>query len=129
MTGYLLDTNVAVIALTEPDLLSPEVRGAIGTGPNWLSVLTYWEVMLKSMKGKLEVGIPRIWWADALQQLAATALLLRSEHIAEVQHLPMIHQDPFDRALMAQAMFENLTILTTDDTIGLYAPDRFLVIQ
>ena len=56
--GYLLDTNATLIALTEPALLAPGVRGAILSGPNILSVVVYWEVMLKSMKGTLKVGDP-----------------------------------------------------------------------
>src|SRR4051812_24517270 len=43
--GYLLDTNVALVALTEPADLSPAVRTAILTGPNVLSVVSYWEVL------------------------------------------------------------------------------------
>ena len=97
MTGYLLDTNAVLIALTEPDLLTPDARAAVGGGPNVLSVVSYWEVLLKSMKGNLEVGDPRTWWQEALEQLAATALALRPEHVAEVYGLPRIHRDPFDR--------------------------------
>ena len=56
MTGFLIDTNVALIAASE--------------------------IVLKSMKGKLIVGEPRAWWEDTLQQLAATPLILRPEHLA-----------------------------------------------
>jgi len=49
--------------------------------------------MLKSMKGTLDVGDPRAWWFDALDQLAATPLLLRPQHIAGVYALPPIHKD------------------------------------
>ena len=71
MNGYLLDTNAALIALTEPTVLRPDVRAAVLAGPNLLSAVVYWEVLLKSMKGTLKVGDPRIWWLDALEQLAA----------------------------------------------------------
>ena len=103
MSGYLVDTNVALIALAELDGLPAAVQSAILTGPNVLSVVSYWEVLLKSMKGNLKVGDPRAWWLDALEQLAATPLALRPDHIAEVYALPDIHRDPFDRALIAQA--------------------------
>ena len=49
------------------------------------------------MKGNLEVGDPRAWWPDALDQLAANALALRPEHVAGVYALPLLHKDPFDR--------------------------------
>ena len=69
MNGYLLDTNAALLALSEPADLSIGARRAILAGPNMLSTIVYWEVMLKSMKGALRVGDPRVWWADALEQL------------------------------------------------------------
>jgi PIN domain nuclease of toxin-antitoxin system len=129
VSGYLLDTNVALIALTEPAALSPAVRDALLGGPNVLSVVAFWEVLLKSMKGNLDVGDPRIWWLDALEQLAATPLALRPEHIAAVYGLPAIHQDPFDRALIAQASVEDLELVTTDAEIPRYASARFRVVR
>ena len=76
--GYLLDTHIAIWALDTPELLTASARKAVLAGPNVLSMISYWEVMLKSMKGTLDVGDPRSWWFDALDQLAATPLLLRS---------------------------------------------------
>ena len=128
MTGYLLDTNTALIALAEPARLSENLRKAILGGPNVLSVISYWEVVLKTMKGNLVVGDPRAWWLDALDQLAANPLALRPEHIAGVYGLPPIHKDPFDRALIAQAMAEDLTLVTTDALIPRYASERFQVL-
>jgi PIN domain nuclease of toxin-antitoxin system len=129
VSGYLLDTNAALIALTEPDVLSSAVRDAVLGGPNFLSVVSFWEVLLKSMKGNLNVGDPRIWWLDALEQLAATPLALRPEHIAGVYGLPAIHRDPFDRALIAQATVEDLELVTTDGEIPRYASARFRVVR
>ena len=126
--GYLLDTNTALLALTNPAKLSRRVRKAALSGPNHLSVVVYWEVLLKTMKGALDVGEPRTWWLDALDQLAATPLVLRPEHVSEVSALPPIHKDPFDRILIAQAIVEDLTLLTTDEEISRYASDRFRVI-
>ncbi len=125
MNGYLLDTNAALLALAKPTDLRARVRRAILAGPNILSTIVYWEVMLKTMKGTLDVGEPRVWWQDALEQLAATTLNFRSEHVSEIYGLPPIHKDPFDRALIAQAMAENLTLVTTDVEIPKYASERF----
>ena len=125
--GYLLDTNAALLALTNPARLSRRVRKALLTGPNHLSVVVYWEVLLKTMKGALDVGDPRTWWLDALDQLAATPLVLRPEHVSEVSTLPPIHKDPFDRVLIAQAMVDDLTLLTRDEEIPRYASERFRV--
>jgi PIN domain nuclease of toxin-antitoxin system len=121
LTANLLDTNAALFALSAPENLSPLSREAILEGPNLLSVVSYWEVMLKSMKGKLEVGDPRAWWTDALEQLAAAPLILRPEHIAAVYTLPPHHQDPFDRVLIAQAIAEDARLITSDREIAVYA--------
>jgi len=94
-----------------------------------LSVISYWEVILKSAKGKLDVGDPRVWWETVLDDLAATALPLRQAHIAGIHGLPAIHQDPFDRALIAQATVEDLVLVTADAEIPLYASERLRVIR
>ena len=51
MTGFLLDTNIALIGLTAPERIAAEVRRQVERGPVYLSVISYWEVLLKSMKG------------------------------------------------------------------------------
>ena len=55
--------------------------------------------MVKSMKGKLDVGEPRQWYGP---------LLYRPENVAEIFTLPAHHQDLFDRALIAQATVEDV---------------------
>jgi PIN domain nuclease of toxin-antitoxin system len=93
-----------------------------------LSVVSYWEVVLKSMKGTLDVGDPRAWWVDALEQLVATPLLLRPQHIAAVYSLPPIHKDPFDRVLIAQAAAEGMALVSCDGEVARYASKNLRVI-
>ena len=126
--GYLLDTHAALWALDRPEALSKAVRNTVSSGPNVLSVVSYWEVMVKSMKGTLDVGDPRAWWFDALEQLAATPLVLRPQHIAAVYSLPPIHNDPFDRMLIAQATVEGLALVTTDGEMARYASESLRVV-
>ena len=126
--SYLLDTHAAIWALDRPEALSVSARTAASTGPNVISVVSYWEVTIKSMKGTLDVGDPRAWWFDALEQLAATVLLLKPDHVAAVLSLPPIHKDPFDRMLIAQATVEGLALVTTDGRIARYASERLRVI-
>lgn len=127
MTGNLLDTNIVLRALASPSSLKRESRRAIEAGPNVLSTVAYWEVVLKAMKGLLEVDDLRTWWGDALEQLAATPLVLRPEHVTELQTLPPIHKDPFDRMLVAQAAVEGLTLLTADREVKRYGSDRIRI--
>jgi PIN domain nuclease of toxin-antitoxin system len=129
MSGYLLDTSVVLRAVFDPELLSARTRDAIKRGPNYISVIVYWEVVLKSMKGKLKVGDPQTWWRDAVDQLAGTPLPLHPEHVAAIVRLPPIHQDPFDRAIIAQAGVEDLTLLTGDREMPRYAPAHVRVLR
>ena len=128
MTGNLLETNAVLFALINDARLSPIARDAIASGPNFISVASYWEVVIKSMKGKLDIGDPRLWWAQALKQLVAAPLHIRPEHIEELTGLPAIHQDPFDRILLGQAAAESLVLVTTDAQIPLYASESLRVI-
>jgi PIN domain nuclease of toxin-antitoxin system len=109
--------------------LSAAAKATIAAGPNTLSVVSYWEVMIKSMKGTLDVGDPRVWWRDALEQLAATALPLRADHVAALSGLLAIHKDPIDRMLIAQAMTEGLALVTADKRIALYAAAGLRVVR
>ena len=117
------------MALTEPGSLSTASRRAVLRGPNVLSVVSYWEVLLKSMKGSLDVGDPRSWWHDALEQLAATPLALRPEHVAGIYTLLPIHKDPFDRILIAQAAAEGLALVASDDHMLLYGSAQLKVVR
>jgi len=128
VNGYLLDSNIALRATSQAASLSSNVRRAIERGPSYLSVVSYWEIVLKAMKGKLSVGDPRLWWQDTVDQLAATPLPLRADHVGGIVGLPPIHQDPFDRALIAQAQIDDLVLVTTDDAIAEYATKRFPVL-
>jgi PIN domain nuclease of toxin-antitoxin system len=129
VTGYLLDTNVALLSLAAPERISAGIRRAIERGPAFLSVISYWEILLKSMRGKLNVGDVHAWWSDALGNLAATPLPLFPGHIAEIYNLEPIHQDPFDRALIGQAISESLALVTIDSEIRKYASPRLQVLS
>ncbi|MGD0801432.1 MAG: type II toxin-antitoxin system VapC family toxin [Terracidiphilus sp.] len=126
--GYLLDTHTAILALDTPEKLTVSARNAVLSGTNFLSIVSYWEIMLKSMKGTLDVGDPRSWWFDALDQLAATPLPLRPQHIAGVYALRPIHKDPFDRMLIAQAAAEGLALVTNNAEIAHYAAKTLRVV-
>jgi PIN domain nuclease of toxin-antitoxin system len=83
------------------------------------------------MKGKLDVGDPRQWWQEALEQLAATAQYRFSpDHVAAVHGLPPIHQGSRSTAcLIAQAVAENgLTLVTRDSEVARYAATGLRVV-
>lgn len=120
MNGYLLDTSVALWTLGQPERLSPSVRTAVDHGPAWLSVISYWEVAIKSAIGKLDVGSVEDWWRKLIADVGAEVLPLRAEHVAAIARLPLLHRDPFDRALIGQAIAEDLELLSPDRVMAKY---------
>ena len=129
MSGYLLDTAVALVALRSPERLSPPIVEVLARGPHNLSVISYWEVVIKTASGKLDVGDPRLWWTQAAEDLAPRVLPVRSDHVAVLHELPPVHKDPFDRMVIAQAIAEDLTLVTTDRTLLLYISGRLRIMS
>jgi PIN domain nuclease of toxin-antitoxin system len=77
--------------------------------------------MIKTMKGNLDVGDARRWWADSVADMVLTPVMFRPEHVAAIQRLEPHHSDPFDRAIIATAIAEELVLLTTDKGLNAYA--------
>ncbi len=121
MKGYLLDTSIALWLGTSPERTSRAQRAAVESGPVWLSVISYWEVAIKSLGRRLDVADPHRWWESALENLDADVLTLRPEHVEALIPLPPLHRDPFDRMLLAQAVTEDLALLSSDRAMQAYA--------
>ncbi len=82
-----------------------------------VSVATVWEIEIKRALGRLAVpGDIR----DAIVAGAYLPLPITVDHAVAAARLPLLHRDPFDRLLVAQAMVEELTIVTRDDKIAAY---------
>lgn len=129
MKAYLLDTSVVLIALHSPERLPPSLGAVLARGPHCLSVLCYWEVVVKTATGKLDVGDPHRWWRGAVENLAADILPVRPEHAAALYDLPPIHKDPFGRMLIAQAIAAEMTLVTTNRDIPKYASHRLRILS
>ena len=108
---FLLDTQVAIWALLDSPRLSREAREILDASENRLlfSVCSIWEIAIK--RGLKKPGfqhdaklIRRTLLLNGCQELA-----IQSPHAFEVESLPPIHKDPFDRMLIAQAMVEGIT--------------------
>lgn len=117
--NLLLDTNVWLWALYEPHRLSPSQAKLIQDPDNgvFVSSISLWEFTIKRQIGKLPVkGDPLQFTQDQGFEVLAFA----AEHAVAVEKLPMIHRDPFDRALLAQALVEGLNLLSSDQTLQSY---------
>jgi PIN domain nuclease of toxin-antitoxin system len=117
----MLDTSTLLWALGEPERLSAKARRLVEAGENVVSVASYWEVVIKAQKGLLSIPDLATWWRRATELTAARVLHIRPSHITALAALPVLHKDPFDRILIAQAKAEGLGLVTNDGPIGKYA--------
>lgn len=87
----------------------------------YLSAVVAWEIAIKSRVGRLPLKVePVDFVATAVSQLALVHLDVNSEHALATLDLPLIHNDPFDRLLIAQARIEGLTLVTADPLVKRY---------
>jgi len=113
----LLDTHVAIWWLSGDRRLSKATRLAIeGATEAFLSAVSLWEIFIKQDTGRLDLPIG---FVDALRD-DFVELSLTFDHALEGRALPLLHRDPFDRMLVAQAKVEGLTIVTSDRMLSEY---------
>jgi len=115
----LLDTHVVLWWMDDPRVVSDEARRSITDPKNdvFVSAAAAWEITIKKSLGKLEAPDDL---EDAIKDARFETLPITVRHALEVQHLPPIHQDPFDRIQIAQAIYEDLTLVTRDARIFAY---------
>ena len=117
--NLLLDTHVVLWWLADAPELGATARAAIADRGNvvQVSAVTAWEIVVKRALGKLEMPED---WEEALAEEPFTRLAVTWSHALRVGTLPDVHRDPFDRLLVAQAMAENLTLVSHDDILARY---------
>jgi PIN domain nuclease of toxin-antitoxin system len=125
----LLDTHVALWAVTDDPRLSPKARELIATQRNliWVSAVSIWEIAIKHGLGRGDMPISG---AEALEYFRLSGyrmLPVSPEHAAAIEALPAHHQDPFDRLLVAQSLTEPLRLLTHDTTVARYSDTVILI--
>ena len=108
----LLDTQVMLWWLFDDPRLGAESRQLLASKPCLVSVASIWEVAIKHRIGKLEVS--PIVFRDQSIAAGADLLPVLDPHVIETAQLPLLHQDPFDRLLIAQARVEGLMAVSSD---------------
>jgi PIN domain nuclease of toxin-antitoxin system len=76
--------------------------------------------VIKTQKGLLSISDLATWWRQATELTAARVLHIRPVHITALAVLPMLHKDPFDRMLIAQAKAEGLVLVTNHTFLRQY---------
>jgi len=115
----LLDTHVLLWWLADDTRLRAEARNAISDPQNlvFVSAATTWEIAIKTNLGKLTLpeGLE-----EQISKNEFMPLPITIAHTQAIAQLPPIHQDPFDRMLVAQALREEMTLITHDQRITEY---------
>lgn len=120
----LLDTNAIYRWLMQSALPSPLVRRIQDEGA-FVSILSPWEMLIKYQVGKLL--LPTLDVAADVEAQGFGLLPIRASHLQALTQLPLLHRDPFDRLLIAQAKAENLTIVTADRLFSEYLPNTIII--
>jgi PIN domain nuclease of toxin-antitoxin system len=118
----LIDTHLLLWAAGDSHRLSGEARAMMNARENELffSAASIWEIAIKRGLGRADFEVePRILRRGLIDN-GYKELAVASAHAVAIDALPNIHKDPFDRLLIAQAMVEGFTLLTSDDTVCAY---------
>ncbi len=86
----------------------------------YFSTVSIWEVSIKLTRPREDLAIDVRQWRAGLLNNGYQELVINSLHAMSVRDLPNIHNDPFDRLLLAQAMREDLTLVTVDEMLASY---------
>ena len=115
----LLDTHAALWFFGDPSGLSDEAREAIVDRENlaYLSAASVWEWALKRSRGKVSMPIEI---TEAAERASLLELPVTWSHGTTAASLPRLHGDPFDRMLVAQALVEDLVLVTRDPLVTQY---------
>ena len=116
----LLDTSTFIWAIGSPDRLSK--RAATAMEPQEViaevSAISLSEIAVKYATGKLNLVIDAV--RAGIQDFNLRILPYTSTHAYQLYGLPLHHRDPFDRMIIAQALAEDIPIVTSDSQFRKY---------
>jgi PIN domain nuclease of toxin-antitoxin system len=116
----LLDTAVLILAVESPERLSKRGTAALKKQENILelSAVSLSEIAIKTARGKLRLSAAAT--RQALEDLDVRILAYTADHAFHLFELPLHHADPFDRQIIAQALCEDIPVVTCDEKFSLY---------
>lgn len=123
----LLDTHALLWFVLGDARMSATATSCIvdSTTTKLVSPASYWEIAIKISLGKYSLAEPYVdFMRHAVEGNGFEILPIDYRHTAALIDLPMHHRDPFDRLLVAQALVENIPLLSNDPALGAYAVTR-----
>jgi PIN domain nuclease of toxin-antitoxin system len=122
----LLDTVTFIWAVTSPERISRRAMSALRSeaAVREISSVSIAEIAIKQTRGKLTFGQDDI--LAGLADLRVRVLPYTADHALRLFDLPLHHPDPFDRQIIAQAICENIPVVTCDEKFHLYKEVKVL---
>ena len=122
--NYLIDTHILIWYGEGNQRLKASVLAEMRKPSSriYISHATFWEITIKLTLGKLDFSTPVSGFQSLITKYNFRLLGFDLKHYESLELLPFHHQDPFDRMLIAQAIAEDLTIITQDQKFALYEP-------
>jgi PIN domain nuclease of toxin-antitoxin system len=118
----LLDTHLLLWTASTPERLSPQARELIEDPGHQVafSVVSIWETSIKFSLQRKDLGFEPAAFRRKLLAAGFEEIPVRSSHAIAVAAIPLLHRDPFDRTLLAQARVEVALLLTSDRQLQLF---------
>ncbi len=117
----LLDTHAVIWFITaDPNLPSSTKKLIEEANLRYVSMASLWEISIKHSINKLELETDLSKLFDLIIKSGIEILNLLPDHLLKQAQLPLHHRDPFDRLLVAQAISENLTLVSCDEHLKSY---------
>ncbi|MDR2713424.1 MAG: type II toxin-antitoxin system VapC family toxin [Clostridiales bacterium] len=123
MMRYLLDTHTAFWYFEGSPELSDAAKAAIEDSGNeiFVSIVSAWEIAIKRSLDREKTTLCSV--AEFFDEIAASGfelLMLEPRYVRLIEILPYHHRDPFDRLLIASAIVEGMTFISTDEDVPKY---------
>lgn len=118
----LLDTHILLWAAGQPEQLPTKALKLLNDPHNELlfSPANLWEITIKRSLGRKDFQVDPRLLRGGLMDNGYSELMIASKHVMIINELPHLHKDPFDRILVAQAIAEDILLLTTDAIVAQY---------
>jgi PIN domain nuclease of toxin-antitoxin system len=116
----LLDTHSFIWWDREPALIPSATLALMQKSELWLSLVSLWEIQIKTQLGKLQLNMPLAELVRHHQANGMMLLPITLPHILALEQLPQHHRDPFDRLLIAQGQIESMPIVSRDEIFQNY---------